>query len=151
MHKFLLPLLVLFCAAFASCHYDGKCIDPEYYTLAFAAGDTSASVETFQKDGTYSKRIDSFYTNEIATGNESLVKLHRFRATQINTFDWRVSLKPSGKVYNVSNITIIDREERLPRSDNRRCGNDVTIVANGTSYKATVVPDVTSSVSFNIP
>jgi hypothetical protein len=150
MRKLILSFAVVFSAIFASCHYDGKCIDPEYYTLAFAAGDTAAVVETFQKDGTFSSRIDSFYTNEIATGNESLVKLHRFRALKINTYDWRVSLRPSGKVYNISNITIIDREERKPRTDNRRCGNSVTLVSNGVSYEARVVPDVTSSVSFNI-
>lgn len=150
MRKLFLPLLALFLVVFGSCHYDGKCIDPEYYTLAFAAGDTSAVVETFEKGSNFATRIDSFYSNNVDADNQTLIKLHLFRPTKVNTFDWRVSLKPSGKVVNVSNITIIELEERKPRTDNRRCGNSVTLVANGVSYEARVVPDVTSSVSFNI-
>lgn len=150
MRKILLPFLALLGILYASCMRDTKCINPEYYTLAFSGTDTAANIEIYTKGSGFTKRLDSVYANYVYDEGRILIKLHTFKSKDINTYDWKISFLPTGRVYKITDITLIERELKLPQSDNRRCTNNVTLVANGQMYTAEGRSDVTSSVSFDI-
>lgn len=108
-----------------------------YDSVSHYIADTNADVIIYAGDTIGAPTIDSFQTKPEANaaGEKSIQLMHDVRACRV-----RIQLYPSGKVYNISNITIytMSRSFIYPPSGNPFCAYGISYKVNDSTYSSIV-------------